>query len=224
MASELWQRLREMRKFADKTQADMARAAGVTRSGYAFWENSDPSQRTKPNVEQAATICKLTGVPVEWLLDDNADINDLWRQEGTRRAPAARKPEVDAAPQVPSSDRAQQRFWASVEYAVTHKDPSRDAAFGRVARAGAIELTLDYLHENVAAVFSRSAGDEDLMRVIGYLLTTARVTKIQGLHVLVNSDEPPSPGLVESARRFIGVSLHHVTSPEQAAAVLLAAK
>lgn len=221
MASELWQRLREVRKFADKTQADMAKIANITRSGYAFWENSDPEQRTLPNVDQATAICKATGVPVSWLLDDSSDINDLWRGEFKSKATVTSEPEP---PVCATSDRAQQRFWAAVEYAVTAADPARDAAFGHEVRAGAVQMVLDYLHNGQAAVFSRSSSDEDLTRVIGYLLTAARAAKLTGLHILVNAEEPPSPGLVESARRFLGVSIHHATTPDQAAAVLLSAQ
>jgi DNA-binding XRE family transcriptional regulator len=223
MPSELWQRLREVRKYADKTQAAMAKAVGVTRSGYAFWENSDPEQRTRPNVEQAVIICELTGVPVEWLLDDRSDVNDLWRGTFTKHPAQTKEPEPPAYAS-PPSDRAQQRFWAAVEYAVTAKDPARDTAFGQVARAGAVEMILDYLYNGTAAVFSRSAADEDLVRVIGYLLTAARITKATSLHILVNSEELPSPGLLESARRFLSVTVNHVTTPEQAASILLSAK
>lgn len=222
MASELWQRLREVRKFADKTQADMANIANITRSGYAFWENSDSKQRTLPNVDQIVAISKATGVPVAWLLDDKSDINDLWRAGGPKAPPVASEPEP--APYIAPSDRAQQRFWAAVEYAVTARDPARDGAFGRAARAGAVELTLDYLYGNAAAVFSRSADDQDLVKTIGYLLTAARVIKATDLHILVNAPETPSSGMVESARRFLGVAIDHVSTPDQAAEVLLAAK
>lgn len=221
MPSELWQRLREMRKFADKTQADMAKIANVTRSGYAFWENADPTQRTLPNVDQIRAVAQACGVPVSWLLDDNSEVSDLWRGTAIKVAEAP-APAYTQAP--PPSDRAQQRFWAAVEYIVTSKDPARENAWTRAARAGAVEMTLDYQYNDSAAVFSRSANEEDLTRTIGYLLTAARVIKSMNLMILVNSAEPPSPGLVESAKRFLGIQIHHTPTPELAAQALLASK
>lgn len=219
MTSELWQRLREARKFANKTQLDMAKAAGVTRSGYAFWETPDADSRTRPNSDQIVALCKLTKVPVDWLLDDKANVSDIWRDGG----PATVVREREQPPPSSNPDRVQQRFWAAVEYIVTSRDPSRDSAFGQVVRAGAIELQADYLWQNTLAVFTRSAGDSELLQTISYTLTVARAARMREplLLVLVRSDEPPSEAMVESARRFLGVQITAVETPEKAAALLL---
>jgi len=227
MPSELWQRLREARKFANKTQLDMAKIAGVTRSGYAFWETPDDDSRTRPNSDQIVAICKATKVPVEWLLDDKANVSDIWRDSRAIITQAsAPRPEPTAevyGSQIANSERAQQRFWAAVEYIVTTRDPRKDGAFGRPVHAGAIELQADYQWENTLAVFSRQAGDEEVLRTVGHMLVLARASKARDpkLLILLRSEARPQAALVESCRRFLSVSVEFVETPEQAAALLL---
>ncbi len=80
--SELWQRLRQARKFADLTQADLAKHCGVTRGAVALWEAAEAEHRTKPTTDHLITISKMTGAPLEWLLNDAADVNALWKLTG----------------------------------------------------------------------------------------------------------------------------------------------
>lgn len=80
--SELWQRLRQARKYSDLTQADLANACGVTRGAVALWEAAEPEHRTKPTTDHLITIAKTTGAPLEWLLNDVADLNALWKLTG----------------------------------------------------------------------------------------------------------------------------------------------
>ena len=80
--SELWQRLRQARRFADLTQADLATRCGVSRGAVALWEASEPEHRTRPTTDHIVAIAKICGVPLEWLLNDTSDLNALWRLSG----------------------------------------------------------------------------------------------------------------------------------------------
>lgn len=75
--SELWQRLRHARRYADLTQTDLGRACGVSRSAVAFWEAESPEQRTRPTLDHLSTISRTTGAPIEWLMNDASRLEDL---------------------------------------------------------------------------------------------------------------------------------------------------
>ncbi len=100
--SELWQRLRHARRFADLTQQDLANKCGVSRGAVALWEAAEPEHRTKPTTEHLIHVSKATGVPLEWLLNDAADLDAIWRLTGEfgeggitpRRRSSDRAPEV----------------------------------------------------------------------------------------------------------------------------------
>lgn len=77
--TELWQRLRQARRFADMTQQDLADKVGVSRGAVALWEAAEPEHRTKPTTEHVVKIAAVTRVPLEWLLNDASDINAIWR-------------------------------------------------------------------------------------------------------------------------------------------------
>lgn len=82
ITSELWQRLRQARKYADLTQADLAKACGVTRGAVALWEAAEVEHRTKPTTDHLIQIAKKTKVPLEWLLNDAASTDQLWKLAG----------------------------------------------------------------------------------------------------------------------------------------------
>lgn len=80
--SELWQRLRQARRYADLTQADLATHCNVTRGAVALWEAAEPEHRTKPTTDHLISVSKATTVPLEWLLNDASDLDSLWRLKG----------------------------------------------------------------------------------------------------------------------------------------------
>lgn len=80
--SELWQRLRQARRFADLTQADLATRCHVTRGAVALWEAAEAEHRTKPTTDHLIAVSKFTGAPLEWLLNDASDLDGLWRLRG----------------------------------------------------------------------------------------------------------------------------------------------
>lgn len=82
MPTQLWQRLRQARRFADMTQADLAVRCHVSRGAVALWEAAEPEHRTKPTTDHLIAVSKATGVPLEWLLNDASNLDDIWRLNG----------------------------------------------------------------------------------------------------------------------------------------------
>lgn len=82
MPSQLWQRLRQARRFADLTQADLAAKCGVSRGAVALWEAEEPEHRTRPTTDHLICLARVTGVPLEWLLNDASELNEIWRLGG----------------------------------------------------------------------------------------------------------------------------------------------
>lgn len=82
MSSELWQRLRQARRFADLTQADLAGRCGVSRGAVALWEAAEPEHRTRPTTDHLIQVAGVCNVPLEWLLNDASDLDAIWRLQG----------------------------------------------------------------------------------------------------------------------------------------------
>ena len=112
--SELWQRLRQARKFADLTQQDLADACSVTRGAVGQWEAAEIEHRTKPTTEHLITVARVTRVPLEWLLNDTSDLNALWRLNGefgaSRAADGARPAANDSSDVLPDLPQGEQLF------------------------------------------------------------------------------------------------------------------
>jgi transcriptional regulator with XRE-family HTH domain len=100
MASELWQRLRQARRFADLTQLDLATRCNVSRGAVALWESAEPEHRTRPTTEHLINVAKTTGVPLEWLLNDVSDLDAIWRLNGEY---GDRRPPTDVLPDLRQS-------------------------------------------------------------------------------------------------------------------------
>jgi len=79
MASQLWQRIRAARKYGDLRQQDVAEACGVSRPAVAQWEYEDETRRTRPSIDQMKALAKRSGVPFDWLLNDSANLEDVWQ-------------------------------------------------------------------------------------------------------------------------------------------------
>lgn len=92
MPTQLWQRLRQARRYADLTQAQLAAECGVSRGAVALWEADEVDHRTKPTTDHLIAISKATGAPLEWLMNDASELDALWRLNG----------EFGASPQAPS--------------------------------------------------------------------------------------------------------------------------
>jgi len=100
--SELWQRLRQARKFADLTQQDLAKRCGVSRGAVALWEAAEPEHRTKPTTDHLIAVSKATRVPLEWLMNDASDVNEVWRLTGefgeVEKTPVVEMQQLDVLP------------------------------------------------------------------------------------------------------------------------------
>jgi hypothetical protein len=44
-----------------------------------MWETSNAKKCTSPTLENLQQLSRITGAPVEWLLDDSADISKDWK-------------------------------------------------------------------------------------------------------------------------------------------------
>lgn len=104
--TELWQRLRQARRFADMTQQDLADKVGVSRGAVALWEAAEPEHRTKPTTEHVVKIASVTRAPLEWLLNDASDLNAIWRLTSEFGDPgrALSAPSAAAPPTSPPPD------------------------------------------------------------------------------------------------------------------------
>lgn len=82
MATQMWQRLRQARRFADLTQSALALQCGISRGAVALWEAEEPEHRTKPTTDHLIAVAKVTGVPLEWLMNDASELDAIWRLNG----------------------------------------------------------------------------------------------------------------------------------------------
>ena len=79
MASELWQRIKAVRKYKNLRQQDVADVCKVSRPAVAQWEYEDAERRTVPSIDQMKALAKISGVQLDWLLNDRANIDDLYQ-------------------------------------------------------------------------------------------------------------------------------------------------
>lgn len=90
MASQLWQRLRAIRKHSGLSGEAFGHELGVSKSAVAQWEAADPSKRTSPGLTNIIDIGAKFSVPYQWLLDDRSDAEfEYWN------APQAGAPDPD---------------------------------------------------------------------------------------------------------------------------------
>jgi len=203
MKSELWQRLKAARDYADKRQEDIATACGVSRGAVALWERHIPEKRTRPDVRQIQVIAKVTGVPVEWLLNDNADPSDVWRIGAETR-------KIAAAPRATyPADKSLALFANAVEFELMQRGPQRLA--GLSATIGPIAV--DFSWGKHVVVFAQG---EDMDKV-GRLLAAEKVSGGSlRKHLLVWL---PS-GADCTLPAIFGIDVVTVTSPTEAAIYL----
>lgn len=78
MASELWQRLRTVRKHLHISGEKLGAQLGVSKSAVSQWESPNPKIRTTPDLSRLQALSALYDVPLDWLLDDSSDLQREW--------------------------------------------------------------------------------------------------------------------------------------------------
>lgn len=158
--SQLWERLRAMRRFAGLRQQDVAQHLNKSRATIALWESHLEAIRTRPSADDVRAYAELCKVPVTFALDNRAHPDDVWRAQGNGVAPAAtdapRVPQAPA-PAVPNlllgmQDRTAQMFFTAVEFGVANRTAEKIARFPHDGGP-------DYVHNGHAVVFASDAVD-----------------------------------------------------------------
>lgn len=88
MGSELWERIRALRKHLKLSGEEFGRAVGGSKAAVSQWEAEEESKRTSPDLKKVIAMKRQFEVPLDWLLDDNQPANHEWWGE----APVARAP------------------------------------------------------------------------------------------------------------------------------------
>lgn len=70
MSSELWQRIRAIRKRAEMSGESFGAELSVTKAAVSQWESAEPAKRTTPDLQKLMNMARLHKVPLDWLLDD----------------------------------------------------------------------------------------------------------------------------------------------------------
>lgn len=213
MPSELSQRLRAARNYADLRQQDIADACAlagfkVSRSAVAQWEYDD-ERKTTPSIEQVKVVAKRTGVPLDWLLNDNADVSDVWRA-ASLGAPMP----LAAPPKAPGADRMADAAAKAIEFAALQRRPDLADGFGRVLGHGPLALQPDFLWRNVLVEICTTPPAAD---TIGAMLMAEQATarKLSKTVILLGG-----PGAVP--HELFGIQVLPASSPDDAAQKLIA--
>lgn len=237
MASQLWERLRAARRFADMTQAQLAAACGITRSGYAFFESKDPNSRSRPSAEQVMAVSRLTRVPIEWLMNDAADPGDVWKigvvsSTGLQAAPvrgpthAGHSGTFLGHPLRRATDRptrAEETFWRAVEYHLVQTNPEHEGCFDVEVSPPPFPMRVRYKHGKTMCCYTGNSSIDSLTFHMGRLLLYERaLAQAFSKHLVVwSKDVVDYDGTLETAKNLFGVSIRQVSTAEEAAAYLI---
>ena len=217
MPTTLAQRIKAARSYADLRRQDIAdacTAAGhkVSRSAVAQWEYDD-ERRTQPSIEHMKILAKRTGVPLDWLLNDSADLADIWRfAKLTSPAPSAPMP-LEPAPKSPVTDRFADAFSKAIEFALLQRRPDMAAAFGREFGQGEYRVQPDFVWGNTIAEIKTTPPAAD---TIGRLLMAEQALSRKMRKVVIELS--PTPG---EPLEIFGIQVYPVSSPDEAAQALL---
>ena len=156
--SELWQRLRAARSFGDKTQMEVSKGLGVSRPTVSLWESRDPAIRTNPSAQQVMGYATVCGVPAQFLVDDAADPDDVYKYGGKFGS------KNDAVAPLSTEEAERRRakaFWSAVEFKCVSDTPSLIGAFEVAIPSNSIKLRAGFLHIKNVAVFTAPVGREE---------------------------------------------------------------
>lgn len=209
MKSELWQRLRAARRYADLRQLDVAKACNVSRPAVAQWEAAEEEERTRPSIKEIQALSKLAKLPVEWLLNDNADPADVWQVGRMANTPDP-MPVRKTLPLPPAFEsRMGEAFRRAIEFYVLQQRP--DLAPGFAHQIGTVAAPF-FWHDGLLADIH--TGPNDLAPALGALLLAERALgEASTRKILLH--------LGGAADDILGIEVIPVTSPEEAAEILI---
>lgn len=215
MTSELWERLRAARKFADKRQQDIADALGVSRPTVALWESHDTKHRTSPSLTQLKLISKATRVPLAWLLDDTADPGRVFDLLLSAKS-AAQSPESGAPSQ---QQKLREAFLRAMEFYFLDARLDIADSFDRVVPCRGGQIKADLLFKKQLVSFSFD-GDRPWQSIAGDMLVCEKMVKLGALdkHVILIQVKTAqgAPGN-DDCYDLCGIKPHYVHTPEEAA-------
>lgn len=217
MPSQLWQRLRAGRTFADLTQSDVAKACGVGRSSVTHWEARDGDTRTKPDIHQLSILAKLYRLPLEWLMNDLANPEDVWRV-GAQYDPKQAAP-ASIAPPEKDLPRVKDAFLRAVEFEVLTREPAKADGFSSNIGQGWTKVRADFTHEDLVVELVIAEGGSLDMAAISRLLLLERASGHPLRKVLValcRGQSFTEASLAETLSVF-GVLVIPVSTPAEAA-------
>lgn len=151
--SELWERLRAVRMYANKTQKDVAKELDVSRAAVALWESPTEGIRTSPSAQQIMAYAKVCNVPAQFLIDDTQRADDVYAYmqelQGITKSPKGEEELVRRAA----------AFWSAVHFETLVTHPKASAHFNVSAKLGGIEFTAALLKGQDVASFSYVGAD-----------------------------------------------------------------
>lgn len=201
MASELWQRIRAARKYADLRQQDVADVCGVSRAAVAQWEYDD-DRRTTPSIEQVRALAKRSKVPFEWLLDDSANLGDIWQQAKVHSTPE---------PVVIVSKLLEQ----AIQYEVLQARPDLAPGFALTLGQAPFAIRPDFMWDRVAVEFATELTEEHAARLL--LTEQAAGRKMNKTIILVDRDNNTQAMLRVAMTKTFGIDVVAVSSAQDAA-------
>ena len=80
MGTKLRQRIKAARLHAGLTLEKLGELCGVSKSAASMWETANEKKATQPTLENLKRISQVTGAPIDWLMDDSADIDANWKE------------------------------------------------------------------------------------------------------------------------------------------------
>lgn len=210
MASELWQRLRAARRYADLRQEDVRRVTGVSRSAVAQWEAEEPEKRTTPSIDQVKAVAKLAKLPLEWMLNDHANVDDVWQIGGLQMT----TPSVPAA-----ADRLAGAFAGAIEFAVMQRKTELAAGFRRQIPLLVDTFSPDFWWGKTLVCFR--VDQSPLMDICGKLLMAEKAVGGKVRKVILAFGGDRDLALWDSLRNTFDIEIVAVDSPDGAADFLV---
>lgn len=172
--TQLWQRLRAARAYADMKQQDVADAMRllgqpISRPALALWESAEERNRTMPKPEQVVAFAKACKVPAMYLLDDTQRDDVLAVRAYTENHTTHDQEAQDLL----MTARA---FWMDVKKTLLASDPDVAPYLDKTVRCPSgieFQLALKTRRSLVSCTHDTSATEHTdalLVREIGYLL------------------------------------------------------